>query len=255
MAGYRGGIGGGGATLDQTLAQLDATSPALNALAIPKDAPHWEYRCLVAGTWSRYWKGDLSELTVAADWPIAADAAIAATGFAIADDKGTVLITATGLGFTSGRFRTLPAAPYDITIDIEAQLAVSGFNAVCLMFRQSSDNQATQLRALEFDPAGGATIRTTDVDTDWVFVGPTITDIADGYLMGRRVRIRVVDADAGTRTISLIGDGGEETIFETRDDDEHNSGVTTYNEIGVAIIAPGVADSMVTARITGVTGF
>ena len=194
MSKYGGSLGGGGggATLDKTLAQLDALTPAVNDLAFPNDGEAWEYRCLVAGTWSKYHRGRLTTPTELDDWPTTVNAGTPAPGFAAANSAGVVLLSATGGAGGSGRFRALPSAPYDITIDIEATLSSAAFNCICLAMRDSSNGRINEWRWCEFDlSATGAQMRTVDLSSTWAFNAPVIKTVQDGFLMSRRVRLRV----------------------------------------------------------------
>lgn len=253
MSKYGGAIstGGGGATisLTKTVAQIDALAPAVDDLAYPTDADEFSARCLVGGTWSWFFRGRPIVRTAVAAWSITANAASAATGFAAADDGASVLLSATGLGGTTGRFRALPAAPYDIRIGILATLSPNAYNGVFLTMRRSSDNRATQLRFSEFDPGGGAgaTVRTIDVGTTWAFVA-TIKTVVEGWMQSDLVYLRIQDNETN-RTFSLIRDGSTETIIETRGNTAHTDGATTYNQMGIALGAPGVSSSQISARI------
>lgn len=250
------GNGGGGATLDKTLAQLDALSPAVGDLAYPTDGLHWVYRCLVAGTWSTYYRGDLLVRTALADWPTTVNASSPAAGFAAVDSGGTLLLTGPGLGDGSGRFRSLPAPPYDLRITIEVALSPLSFNAVSLIVRRSSDGRPTQWFPCEFGTGAFGSMRTFDLTSGWGISGSVLTTVVNGYVMTCYHHLRITDAgaapgDGAARTYETAPDGRNYSIVESRANNAHNMGNTTYDQIGIVVRCANTANRPTVARIVG----
>ena len=211
---------------DKTLAEIEALTCAVGEVGYPTDSPH-VLLCRSAGTWTYTIEGQEVTPSLIADWPTSVTPGSAPAHWTATDREGMATVEAYGAN-VRGLFRTLPSAPYTITIRFRARVSDLDYNAAVIIMRQSSDGLARRWGVREYGSGAAGTARIYNLDATWAISGGILDTIPE-------------EAAWGIQCVQIQDDETNVTFSWSRDcvnySLAYSVGRTTYitaNQIGIS---------------------